>query len=129
MKAFQIGDYYYFDCSLVDQIDPIVIEFGDYFTTTFKWNQLYHLSMGNICLSIFQPLSTTQMSFNTKPILGALFLRNFLTVFDYRKAQIGFGISKGPVEVPLIENSQSTLVPFVILSFLPFLISVDHINL
>ncbi|KAJ3335643.1 hypothetical protein HDU91_002093 [Kappamyces sp. JEL0680] len=96
LGATLVGSYYLFDCSTIQQLPSISLDFGSYFTAELTWDRLVYIISGDACLSIFQPLSAQQAAI-TAPILGSLFLRNYVTLFDYAQASIGFG---NPVQQP-----------------------------
>jgi saccharopepsin len=104
---------YSLECKSVKAISPMTFKFGTV-TLTLTWEQLVILDQeSKKCISIFQPNSDSdQMS-----ILGATFISNFYTLFDYTGLRVGFAKSAGQ-QAPVIPNSASTTVQSLLLKLL-----------
>ena len=93
-KRMNASDDGVLDCATADSLPPIVFYLGKTgVPLTLSGKDLYFTlpcSTGTCCHSIFYAGGDGDIS-----ILGALFLRNFYTVYDYDKARIGFGTLVG----------------------------------
>ena len=78
---------YTVDCSKVSSYKPITFTFGvGTPSITLQPKQMVFQDSGT-CVLIFGTTNTA----TSNPIIGALFLRNFYTVFDYGEERIGLG--------------------------------------
>ena len=78
---------YIVDCEKVSTFKPITFKFGAGTPSiTLKPEQLVFRD-SDTCVLIFGTTNTA----SGNPIIGALFLRNFYTVFDYGRERIGLG--------------------------------------
>jgi hypothetical protein len=83
-----VDAFYYVDCNTIEQMPPIEFKFNGMDPLVLDWHlQVLVATKRTSCLSIFQPHSGNV----NDVIIGALFLRNFYTVFDYGNRRIGFG--------------------------------------
>lgn len=81
------GGQYTMDCAGAKKIQTFTFTFSGNAVVTLSGSELvFRAPSSSICYSIFQP------SDGSISIVGAWFLRNFYTVFDYQQARIGFGV-------------------------------------
>ncbi|KAI8898823.1 aspartic peptidase domain-containing protein [Globomyces pollinis-pini] len=87
MKAVRNGTQYFVPCKDVKLLKPINVTVGQS-TYSLTWEQQVIIDLkARSCVSIFQPLDPSLDKLGS--ILGASFLRNFYSVFDYGNARIG----------------------------------------
>lgn len=87
MNIQMVDSLYYVDCKTIEKLPPIEFKFNGMDPLILDWHlQVLVASKRASCLSIFQPFSGDA----NDVIIGALFLRNFYTVFDHGNRRIGF---------------------------------------
>ncbi|KAJ3271532.1 1,3-beta-glucanosyltransferase [Terramyces sp. JEL0728] len=96
---------YYVDCSRAKQLPDISFSFGT-FNTVLSWDQQLLVDLtANTCMSIFQP--TTSSLATIGPIFGALFLKQFVSAFDYDNSRFGLSDPKDSVLIQLPQQSSA----------------------
>jgi hypothetical protein len=89
MKLNLVDGFYYLDCDHIRDLPSIKFKLKGNLSLNLEWYlQVLFNEKESTCLSIFQPTSGSASGQGS--IMGALFLRNFYTVFDYQNEQIGF---------------------------------------
>ncbi|KAJ3325190.1 hypothetical protein HDV06_004980 [Boothiomyces sp. JEL0866] len=99
MGAVLNNGLYFVDCSKAQSLPNITLTFGSY-SATLTWDQQLLVDLTTkTCMSIFQP-ATSSLS-NVGPIFGALFLKQFVSAFDYDNSRFGLSAPKDTVLIQL----------------------------
>lgn len=92
---------YLVDCQKAKTLKPLVFQLTKDTNLTLTWDQqILVVKAQGLCVSIFQPSDSTGIT----NIIGATFLANFYTVFDYTNERIGFATPTGQGVLSLPNN-------------------------
>jgi hypothetical protein len=114
MPKKKIQNFYYLDCSKVKDLPTINITFAGIAPLTLRWDQQVLMDLDQqSCLSIFQP--NEGGTSNLGAIFGALFLRQFYTVFDHGQQRIGFAVPSDLVTLQVPGSAvRSMAIPWLL---------------
>jgi hypothetical protein len=117
MPVRKIENYYYIDCKKVRDLPPLNFTFVGMPPLTLTWDQQVLIDVDqSSCLLIFQP--ERRRTSNLGTIFGALFLRQFYTIFDYDQERVGFALHISNVTTKVPGNSASGFSLYWITVFL-----------